>query len=285
MLETGPCYFVTQRCFQARLLMTPNKEVVQTIGGILAKVTHKYTGVHLHDAVFLSNHFHLVISATQPAQIPRFVGWLSREISVRVGSLVNWRGAFFERRYDSAPILDHAALLGRIRYLRGHGVKEGLVPSARQWPGLTLIPELLLGKQRRFTFHAKTEGIKEQLKIRWAPLPGWEDEEIGKQQTRHKALAEEAQQAALHDRAGRPFLGAKKVCSQNPQHRPDNVKRSPRPPCFATDPAMKREFLGRYAEFIEGLRESYSNLLEAWRVIGNEMFCLPGFGLPLPNST
>ncbi len=42
MLVADQVYFVTQRCFQGRLLMTPRKEVVQTIGGVVAKATHKY---------------------------------------------------------------------------------------------------------------------------------------------------------------------------------------------------------------------------------------------------
>jgi hypothetical protein len=38
---------------------------------------------------------------------------------------VDWNGGFWERRYSAEPVLDDVALVGRLRYVLAHGVKEG----------------------------------------------------------------------------------------------------------------------------------------------------------------
>jgi len=279
MFAKEQAYFITQRCFQARMLMAPTAEVVNTIGGILAKATQRYDGIRLHDFFFASNHFHLILTATAPAQIPRFVGWLSREISVRVGALVSWRGAFFERRYDAAPILDDEALFERVMYLRAHGVKEGLVESSEAWPGLSALPELHHGVQRVFGFESKTQGLVERLPIRLFALPAWEGLSKDDHTARQRELTRTAVADARRARGDIPYLGADCVRRQDPRHAPTRAKRSPRVRCFVTTAEDRRAYWQSYKAFVEGLRESYGNLLVAWRRIGHETFYLPGFGL------
>jgi hypothetical protein len=48
------------------------------------------------------------------------------------------------------PVLDDAALVGRLRYLLVHGVKEGLVEKWAEWPGLTCLAQLLGPARRLF---------------------------------------------------------------------------------------------------------------------------------------
>jgi hypothetical protein len=44
------------------------------------------------------------------------------------------------------PVLDDAALEGRLRYMMAHGVKEGLLRRCQDWPGLSSF-SLMLAKQ------------------------------------------------------------------------------------------------------------------------------------------
>ncbi|MCY1078766.1 hypothetical protein [Archangium lansingense] len=62
--------------------------------------------------------------------------YLRANLSKKLGRLVDWRGGFWERRYSAEPVLDDAALVGRLRYVLAHGVKEGLVEKCAEWPGL-----------------------------------------------------------------------------------------------------------------------------------------------------
>src|SRR6218665_2221120 len=73
------------------------------------------------------------------------VVWLPRE-----SPKANWSGGFWERRYSAEPVLDDAALVGRLRYVLAHGVKEGLVERSTEWPGLTCLPQLLGSARRLF---------------------------------------------------------------------------------------------------------------------------------------
>ena len=42
------------------------------------------------------------------------------------------------------------ALVGRLRYVLAHGVKEGLVERSAEWPGLTCLARLLGPARRLF---------------------------------------------------------------------------------------------------------------------------------------
>ena len=72
--------------------------------------------------------------------------YLLSNISKKVGALVKWRGAFWERRYSAQPLLDEDALLDKVRYVLAHGVKEGLVRRCSEWPGLSALPLMQDGK-------------------------------------------------------------------------------------------------------------------------------------------
>jgi len=264
--------------------MNPTKKVSATIGGVVAKATHKYRGVKLHDLKFTSNHFHLLISATHPEQISKFVGWLSREISVRVGRLIGWRGAFYERRFDAPVVLDDDAIIGRVKYIRAHGVKEGLVDNPDDWPGLSLTPEIDHGICREFKFESKTTGAIETLPILWSPLPHLKKLDEQEQRSQMRKMGMVAAEEARKVREGKPSLGIDKILKQDPQSRPKNVKRTPRIFCFASNPDTIQQYWETYKDFVQRLQESYDNLLVAWRRIGHKAFCLPGFGMCLEST-
>ncbi|EPX57891.1 hypothetical protein D187_004548 [Cystobacter fuscus DSM 2262] len=93
--------------------------------------------------------FHLLVWA-RGAALASFMQYLRSNLSKKVGRLrlVDWSGGFWERRYSAEPVLDDSALVGRLRYVLAHGVKEGLVERSAEWPGLTCLPQLL-GPARR----------------------------------------------------------------------------------------------------------------------------------------
>ena len=96
-------------------------------------------------------------------------------------------------------MLDDAALVGRLRYVLAHGVKEGLVERSAEWPGLTCLAQLLGPARRRFQWFNWTkrwskrgsedaavgegrfaEEIAEPVELEVAPLPCWEG--LGKEE-------------------------------------------------------------------------------------------------------
>ncbi len=209
MFQEEGYYFVTSRCFQGRLLLRPSAEVNEVVGGVLARALQQSAdSVRLHAFTFASNHFHLLVWA-RGAALASFMQYLRANLSKKVGRLVDWSGGFWERRYSAEPVLDDEALVGRLRYVLAHGVKEGLVEKSAEWPGLTCLPQLLGPARRLFRWFNWTKrwskrgseevgGAQGRYAQEWAepvelevaPLPCWEGLGEEERQRRVRGLVE-----------------------------------------------------------------------------------------------
>jgi REP element-mobilizing transposase RayT len=282
MFEPSGIYFVTTRCFQARLLLRPSSETNEVLGGVLARAA-RLSSVEVFAFTFASNHAHLLVRAAN-GNLPRFMQYLRTNISKKVGRLVGWRGAFWERRYSAEPVLDDEALFGRVRYILSHGVKEHLVRRCTEWPGLTSLSLMLGAPRRTFKWFNWTKrwnaraGRRNDSRFseRWAeseelelkPLPGWTRTPIS---TRRKLLkrainAIEREAAEIKHRV----LGVSRVLAQEPHHRPERPARAARPPCHTSDPRLRVEYLERYRSFVSVFVHAAAN----WR-LGNFAAAFP----------
>ena len=231
-------YLVTKRCFQGRYLLRPSMETNEVLGGVLAR-SIRLTGVEVLAFAFASNHMHLLVRAPL-GNLPRFMQHLSTNISKKIGALVGWRGAFWERRYSAQPVLDEAALLERVGYVLSHGPKEGLVRNCEEWPGLSALPLMLEGEQRTFPWfdwsrRSESKGARKTSRFdrRWAhpeelrlaPLPV---ESLREREALGRFLRRTT--VAIQTKAARTYrhvLGVAGVLRQRPQHRPARLERSP----------------------------------------------------------
>jgi len=292
MFQEEGFYFVTSRCFQGRLLLRPSQEVNEVVGGVLARAVQQSVGtVRLHAFTFASNHFHLLVWA-RGAALAGFMQYLRANLSRKVGRLVDWSGGFWERRYSAEPVLDDTALVGRLRYVLAHGVKEGLVERSADWPGLTCLPQLL-GAARR-TFHwfnwtkrwstnrsqdlAAGEGRfarewAEPVELEVAPLPCWKEMEEKERQREVRALLQGVEAEARG--RGKPVLGARTVRAQHPHTRPEHLKRSPRPLGHASTREALRALREQYRVFVTAFREAAAR----WRR-GDFAARFPPFSFP-----
>ena len=67
--EPHTLVFVTDRCFQGRFLLRPSPSVNATIVGVLARALERFE-VSLYGHCFMSNHYHLLLSAGSAAHLP-----------------------------------------------------------------------------------------------------------------------------------------------------------------------------------------------------------------------
>lgn len=268
MFDPLKIYFVTVRCFQRRLLMRPSSETNDVLGGVLARAAQR-NGVELFAFVFASNHVHLLVRAPR-GNLPRFMQHLLTNVSKKVGHLVSWKGRFWERRYSAEPVLDEVALLGRVRYMVAHGPKEGLVRTCGEWPGLTSLSMMLDGNSRRFRWFNWTRKSKVRRSTtdsgpfseRWAeqealaltvlPLETLQSREALRRFLQDAMRAIEAEAARMHRR----FLGRAGVLRQNPLRRARKKERSCRPPCHTSFPALLKEYLETFREFVAEFRHA-----------------------------
>src|SRR4029453_10050771 len=267
-------FLVTVRCFQGRLLVRPSAETNDILGGVLSRAVRR-AGVELFAFSFASNHVHLLVRTPQ-GNLPEFMQYFLTNVSKKVGRLVGWRGSFWERRYSAEPILDEDALLERVQYVLSHGVKEGLVRSVREWPGLNSLPEMLGERARTFRWFNWTKRwvvrngrripepfdrtFAEQETLAVTPLP-LERFALRSRWKRllHRALnAIESQGRHEHRRV----LGRTGVLAQEPQHRPDRPKRSRRPWCHTVSARLRSEFRDAYRAF----RSAFAAASARWRL-------------------
>jgi hypothetical protein len=171
------------------------------------------------------------------------------------------------------PVLDDAALVGRLRYVLAHGVKEGLVEKCAEWPGLTCLAQLLGPARRLFQWFNWTkrwskrgsedmaagegrfaEEWAEPVELEVAPLPCWEG--LGEEARRRVVRRLEEEVEAEARARGKSVLGGRAVRAQHPHTRPEQLKRSPRPLGHASTRQALRELREQYRAFVAAFQEA-----------------------------
>lgn len=271
MYGVDDVFFVTARTMQRRLLLRPSTRTNDVIGGVLAQAVERYD-VELYAFVFTSNHVHLLVRI-RDGLLSRFMQYLLSNIARKVGRLIDWSGTFWERRFAAEPVLDDSAMVGRLAYILAHGVKEGLVHRASQWPGLSCLGQLLDGAARTFRWFnwarrwatrrasAKLPGpfdpeLAEPVSLELAVLPLWRNlAPEDRRRLLEKLVADvEAQARQEH---GKPPLGVKAVLRQDPLHRPSDRKpKKPKPLCHSVYDRLRAEFRARYQLFVAAFAEA-----------------------------
>lgn len=281
-------YFVTARTTQGRFLLRPSPLVNELVGAILARAVRLY-GVQLFDFVFTSNHFHMIVAAPSPRQFAGFMQFLMSNIAVKVGRFFNWRNGFWDRRYSCEPILDDAAFLERVRYIKAHGVKEKLVARIEDWPGLTSLPELLEGVVRSFPWRSWTklwnelkrgvrnslgrverysmESVDEMEVLVLTPYPWWSQMSDEQRRKEAQLIVQEvnAQFAWTSDKSKSLV---RKVLEQSAFSKPKTSKHSTRPKCHASSKEQWLSWVHQHRAVVAAYRDASKRWLQcAWDAV------------------
>jgi REP element-mobilizing transposase RayT len=274
MFRENGLYFVTVRTLQARMLLTPSDAINGVLGGVLARAAELHS-ICVYGFVFMSNHVHLLVGAEGNA-LAGFMRYLLGNIARKVGKLNGWSGRFWGGRYSAQLVLDDESAIGRLKYILAHGVKEGLVTSPTEWPGLSSLEQLLGEQRRRFPWYnwskrwnaRRRAGHGESLlQEEWAepvylelkPLPCWKNlsEPVRRQRVRDLIDTIVAEGPVQIEREGHHSApGREQILKQHPHTRPAQAKRSPRPLCHAAHRELRKAFLETYRGFVAMFREA-----------------------------
>jgi hypothetical protein len=139
-----------------------------------------------------------------------------------------------------------------------HGVKEGLVAHARDWPGVHSVRDILAGEpiqgnwfDRTQEYAARNRGEDfDRMKYATAetfeltPLPCWAHLAPEVYRQRVAALVEEIESEAAAElaKSGRVPLGVDRVLRQSHEARPIRSKKSPAPLYHAATRAVRKAF-------------------------------------------
>ena len=270
---------VTCRTFQGRRFLRPTKETRETLLGVLGRAQRLYE-VEIHAFVAASNHYHLLVSVRDAAQLANFVGYFNGNLARKVNRLIGWQGTFWAGRYKAILVSqEERAQLARLRYVLSHGVKENFVIRPADWPGVNTAEALSSGSMvveggRWFdgtrAYRARQRGesldldsLGEVETVQLSPLPSWKHSSAAAYRELMLELVENVENEARvrHRHDGTSPHGVQAVLRAAPQSRPKCLVRSPPPRFHTASRKMRRilrqahsAFLASYQEASESLR-------------------------------
>ena len=265
--EGGSLVEVTCRTIHGRFLLRPSRRLNELIAGVLGRALGRYP-VSLHGLVFLSNHFHLLLSVPDARSLASFMNYFNSNVAREAGRLANWYEKFWSRRYQAIPVSDEPeAQITRLEYILAHGVKEGLVGHPFEWPGLHCAEALATGQplegvwiDRTKAYNGRMAGevvrqrdLESRFEIHFAPLPCWEH--LDEPEYRQR-IAEIIDRLTSGVEAG----GQEPDLPASHHERPQRSKRSPAPLFHCASRKVRRELLDAYRWFVVAFRQASSKL-------------------------
>ena len=265
-------YEATTRTIQERFLLRPSAESRALILGVIGRAMQRNTTVQVYAFVFLSNHYHMMVSAADPEELALFFGFVNGNISREMGRIHGWRGSLWGRRVRPTPILDPEAAVARLRYVLSNGVKEGLVASPCEWPGATAVQGLLgdmrlegvwvdrdsLRRARLKDPEVTDDAFSSTVEVKLSPLPQWEGLDANELRQKYEGLVRDVE--AEGERLGLAFLGARRVMSEDPHASPEQPARRRAPLCHTTSVALRRAFKEAYRTFVAAYRDAVARV-------------------------
>jgi REP element-mobilizing transposase RayT len=115
--DRGSLVEVTVRTIQSRFLLRPSPSLNQVVGGVLGRAQGQHQ-VRCHAAVFMSSHFHLLLSVDDANQLARFMEYVDSNLAREVKRLYDWPEHVWGRRYQAILVSEEeAAQVDRFRYI------------------------------------------------------------------------------------------------------------------------------------------------------------------------
>jgi REP element-mobilizing transposase RayT len=290
--EEGALVDITCRTIQSRYLLRPDPALNEIVLGVLGRAQRLHP-VEISAFFVASNHYHLLLWVPDVERMAEFMEYFQGNMAREVGRLRKWR-------YEAIVISDEpAAQVDRLRYVLSNGVKEGLVARVEDWPGISLVKNLLSGEPVRGTWFDRTAEHQAKLRredfeprrhaaeetIELSQLPCWRHLSPEKYRELVAGLVHEidADAAAERKRTGRQPLGAATILRQHPHTCPNKTKKSPAPRFHAATKAAREALRRAYGLFLASFREAAERLKAGDRMARFPNGCYPP-GLPFVHA-
>jgi REP element-mobilizing transposase RayT len=118
--EPGMPYHIIVRTFQGMALLTPTDEFRKMFAGIIGRALTTYKTIQVFALGFLSNHGHTMLAGT-PEQIPAFVGYIKRELTLRYGPTIDWEDTMWRDGYVSTALPTPESQVRCLQYILSQG--------------------------------------------------------------------------------------------------------------------------------------------------------------------
>lgn len=289
----GRTWFVTGRAIARQHRFVPEDRVVETLWYCLAVAVQKYS-VQMHGFVWMSNHYHLVLTDSA-AELPDFMRDLNSLISKALNAFRGVRGQNFERSgYNGVVVADGGKLLSHCAYTEANPCRAGLVDLASQWESVSSA-NLEYGQQ--VSVHRPNYGLWSQAKssgnpdmdptramhcgrikcpevaefrLVRPPCLNGESETVTRAEVRGRVKVLEDEARALRKKSGRSVMGMEQVKEMDFWVAP-----SSRESFFGTEPTVSGENAEERGAVRRGIEEflaRYKAALDEYREKGSALF-------------
>ncbi|MCO4762799.1 MAG: transposase [Myxococcales bacterium] len=246
-----------------------NRQII----GVMA-VAQAQNDIQVHGFAFLSNHYHLLISAKDAAEKSQFIGFVNCNITKKLNHINKRKGSSWARRFTEVPVTeDEFTQTWRLRYLLSQGVKENLVPVVEDWPGATSTPWLLHGKrmygvwtdlsqrnraENRKGFVEIPGEFDTVVELKMTVLPCWAHLPPNEWRQRVWALVESINLEAAEARrlSGATVFGVAAVLATSPFSRGKPMKRRRMPLVHAPNREVRQRYVAVRRELTAAYREA-----------------------------
>jgi hypothetical protein len=249
-----------------------------------------------------ANHVHLLVRVTDPELVSNFIGYFKAESAHYLNRLLNRRQrTVWAERFDSPAVLDIDKALELFAYCSLNPVKDGIVSSMTQYPGVASYKHLLKGENhieaksiprhkvpalidphnpqrenKRLSHYFNSDEFK-SLSIHLSPeelrlaFPATKD--LSREQFRKRLLQTLTKYEAIYgtDRAGKAPLGIQKLVSGSllaPRKPPTTGKKMI---CLSTCKELRKRFI----DVFKRLRALCRLTFNQWK---------SGFDIPYPSG-
>jgi len=291
MPEAVRLVHVTCRAIQGRYLFTPSQRLNDIALGVFGRAQRKHP-IRICELVVMSTHIHLLVDLGSVERLADFMEYGCSKLAREVNRLTGWSGPVFERRYTMIPVSnEEAAQVDVLKYVIGHGVKEGLVERVDEWPGIHSAQARLRGEpltghwfSRKDEYAARRRGedfdpfdYATEETVELSPLPCWEHLPAEEYRERIRGLVEEVEEEAAADRekSGMPACGPGAILAQDPQYRPKKLNSSPAPFVHAATKAARLALYQSYSWFVGEFRKAAEKLRRGDRDVSFPPGCFP----------
>ncbi|MGB5192623.1 MAG: transposase [Polyangiales bacterium] len=268
----GDTVMITRRTLRRHHLFRPDPAIRRLYLYTLAVCARQF-GILVHAVILMSTHEHLIVTDTKGC-FPRFLRELHRLMSLGTKVLRKWEGPVWDHEQTSVVrLLTEQAMIEKLAYVMANPVQAGLVRKARDWPGITVLPQEL--GRRTWTlnrpdlyFRADNPQWPETIALSLT-LPPVLAQRYAAQEVR-EAVDEEL---ACHERRaheevkkrGWRFLGAQRIRRLSPYRRATSFELlRDRNPTFAVGRRQRKLFFQAVAE-LRAFRRAYRDALTQWR--------------------
>lgn len=256
---------ITRRCSQRQFLLKPSRDTNQLVRYCLAVAASK-TGVLLHAACFMSNHWHGVVSDPF-ARLPEFLEHFHRLFAkAQNASLGRWENLWSSDKTSVVLLVSDEDVLEKMSYTIANPTVAGLVRSPREWPGVITkrigerfdvdMPEVFFDPQG---------GLPHTVTLEFTRPPIYRQLDVAvlarSLANAVEGLVREAREQLA--KQGRKFIGAKAVLQQRFDAVPKTIepRRNPNPRIAATHTPERVQAIRSLSAFLRAYRAAWF----AWR--------------------